>query len=141
MPSRGFEWIEHEGEMGIHAWGTTLEELFQAAADGLYDLLRPHFTVVQPTQRTVTLEAPDVEILLKDFLSELLYYQSAYHEVYPERVFFELSPQRLRVLLRGGRFDIAREPLAREIKAITYYRLQVWQDADGRWQATYVVDV
>lgn len=141
MGQRGFEWIEHEGEMGIQAWGETLEDLFQAAADGLYDLLRHHFTVVQPTQREIALEAPDVEVLLKDFLTELLYYQSAYHEVYPERVFHELSPERLRAVLRGGRFDITREPLEREVKAVTYYRLRVWQDADGLWRATYVVDV
>ncbi|MCS7311516.1 MAG: archease [Acidobacteria bacterium] len=141
MSPRGFEWMEHEGEMGIQAWGVTLEDLFQAAADGLYDLLRHHFTIVQATQREIALEAPDVEVLLKDFLSELLYAQSTHHEVYPERVFHELSPRRLRAILRGGRFDITREPLEREIKAITYYRLQVWQDAEGRWRATYVVDV
>ena len=140
MGARGFEWIEHEGEMGIQAWGESLEDLFQAAADGLYDLMRRRFTLQGTCTRDLTLEADGADLLLKDFLSELLYYQSAYHEVYPERTFHEIRPHRLRVTLRGGRYDPARNPLEREIKAITYYRLQVWQ-THGRWWATYVVDV
>ncbi len=140
MGQRDFEWIEHEGEMGILAWGDTLEDLFQAAADGLYDLMRRQFTIREPRTREITLEADAVELLLKAFLSELVFFQSAYHEVYPTREFLELRPHRLHAQLIGGQYDPAENPLEREIKAVTYYRLRVWQ-ANGRWWAIYVVDV
>ena len=132
--------LEHEGEMGCHVWAPDLEGLFQTAADALYRLIRSEFTLREPHQMRLDLEEPDPALLLRAFLAELVYELSAHQRVFPRRRFRVLTPSRLTADLVGGRYDPQSEPLDREVKAVTYYRLRVWREPPG-WHATFIVDV
>jgi SHS2 domain-containing protein len=52
----------------------------------------------------------------------------------------EVSPQRLKVLLRGEPFDPARHRILKEIKAVTYHQASVEKTGDV-WVARVIFDV
>lgn len=137
---RGFELLDHEGEMAVHVWASNLVQLFDTAARSLYSIIRPSFHLIQPVSKNMTLEEPETDLLLRSFLSELLFDLSTFHYIFTKRHFHRLEPTQLEVHLSGGVYDPVRQPMEREIKAITYYRLRIWNEAPGL-HATYLVDV
>ncbi len=138
--NRGFEFIEHEGEMGVYCWGGSLEALFQAAAEGLYTIMRSSFTLLDRVDRTIELKEEAVDLLLRAFLAELVFYESVERLIFPLFHFSEITSTHLFCRARGGHYDPHHEPLEREVKAVTYYRLSV-EKRDARWEAIYIVDV
>ena len=53
----------------------------------------------------------------------------------------QITPKRLRAVLRGEAFDPARHRIIREIKAVTYHQSSVLQTPEGGWVARVVFDV
>lgn len=137
---RGFTFLDHEGEMGVFCWGVNLEELFRAAAEGLYTLMRSSFTLIDSVETDIEMEEEEVDLLLRAFLAELVFYESAERLIFPHFEFLELTPTRMRCKAMGGHYDPQKEPLEREIKAVTYHQLMVRREQD-RWIAQYIVDV
>ena len=89
------------------------------------------------------LDAPELDLLLVDFLSELLYrfdtrgWLSRYAEL---DVTEKDGGWSLQGTLRGERLDPARHEVKLLIKAVTYHGLHVRQ-ADGEWTAKVVFDI
>ena len=87
--------------------------------------------------------APDLDLLMVDFLSELLYRfdtrgwltRDAQVEVRERDGGWELQGT-----LVGERHDAKRHPIKILIKAVTYHGLQIAQ-RDGVWNARVVLDI
>lgn len=125
----------------VHA--DTLEGLFAAAADALVSA-----TVGDPEkvreieERPLTLEEPDLELLLLGFLNELVYLRDAQQLLLRPRelrIHREGSP-RLEARLVGERFVPERYRIATEVKAATAHGLRVAEGAGG-WEARVTLDV
>jgi SHS2 domain-containing protein len=121
----------------------TLEGLFAAAADALVSLtVADPETVRELEERPLTLEEPDLELLMLGFLNELVYLRDA-HELLlrakPVRIRREGSP-RLEARLVGERFLPQRHRISTEVKAATAHGLRVVEGAGG-WEATVTLDV
>lgn len=72
MP-RGWEEIDHTADWALRVWGKDLRSLFENAARGMVSLIEGNAATDQPaTHHTFELEALDWEILLVDWLTELL---------------------------------------------------------------------
>ena len=66
--------IEHTADVGIEAHGTNLEEAFEEAAKGMFAIITDGSKIENKEKRKI--EVPfdrDEEILLVDWLNELLY--------------------------------------------------------------------
>ena len=87
-------------------------------------------------ETTVALDAPDIETLLVDWLSELTYLAEAKNRVFEEMDFETLTATQLKARLGGT--EILR--LETAIKAVTYHQLEVTQTSEG-YAATVVFDV
>lgn len=114
--------IDHTADLALRLWGDDLEDLFATAARGMFALLvdLEHIPLVE--ERWLTLQAADVEILLVDWLNELLYWgERGGLAAYREFKFVELTPTSLRVRVRGGPV-IAYHGY---IKAATFHNLEV----------------
>jgi SHS2 domain-containing protein len=72
-----FEVIEHTADVGIIAYGSTLEDLFENAARGMFSLMAELGTVRAREERQLAVSAEDWEGLMAAWLSELLYYVDA----------------------------------------------------------------
>jgi SHS2 domain-containing protein len=135
-----YEHFAHTADVGIHARGSTVEELFEETARGLFALLVANPESIRPAQTlSVELEGTDLSYLLFDWLGELLY-------AFDVRRFLacawevSIDGARLQGVARGETNDPQRHHLDHEVKAITYHALDVHRAEEG-WEATVIVDI
>jgi protein archease len=137
------EFFDHTGDIGVSLTGRTVDELFASAALAFTDTITGLAGVEPRRPEEVNVAAPELDLLLVDFLSELLYRfdtrgwlsSDAQVEVRQRDGGWELEGT-----LIGERHDSARHPVRVLIKAVTYHRLNV-AERDGRWTADVVFDV
>ncbi len=75
MPSqqKQYEYLEHTADIKFLAYGKTLEEVFENAALAMFNVMIDTGKVSGETAKEIFLKSPDLESLLVDWLSELLY--------------------------------------------------------------------
>ena len=132
--------LEHTADAGIIARGGTLSELFANAALGMFSLMADLGGVREREQRQIELTARDVQGLLVNWLSELLFYVDAEEILFSRFEIDELSDTRLRARAWGERIDRDRHELHFGIKAVTRHMLEVVKE-DGRYRATVLFDI
>ena len=122
--------------------GADLADLFETAARALAELMVDPATLPTTVERTVVLSAPRLDLLLYDFLSELIYRKDRDREVFTTaRVRVSGGgPVDLTAEVRGGVIDRERTALRADPKAVTFHRFAVTQ-ADGGWRAQVVIDI
>ena len=131
--------IDHTADMGLLVRARTREELFIEAAKGLVLLLAGEFPVVPAFWRELEVEAPEMDLLLVDFLSEILALVTV-EELVPIKVEIDrLETQSLKARAGFVRLkDLG--GLKREIKAVTYHGLSLTETASGL-EARLIFDV
>src|SRR3989454_114791 len=119
-----YEEIEHTADVGIRAYGATLDELFANAAEGMFSLVADLGSVKAVGEIEVRLEAEDLPTLLLRWLSELLYIHETQRLLFAS---FEVHAEgtSLRGRARGEAIDKTRHELKLVIKAVTRHRLTV----------------
>lgn len=136
MSGCDYEELSHTAEVGLRVRAATPPDLFGCAAVGMFALIgaQPH---ERSQRRTVAVESLDVESLLVDWLSELLYLHETTGEVYDHCKVTTWQPTRLEAVVEGG--PPADRPL-RAIKAVTYHGLRLGEEAGG-WLAEVYFDI
>lgn len=132
-----YEEIEHTADLALRFGGPDLESFFRSAARGMYHLMGAEGSLLNAAdQKTVSLEAMDIESLLVDWLGELAYLVETTHLVFRDMTFKTLSTTRIEAVLTGRRAH----RLDKVIKAVTYHHLNVKKTPEG-YAATVVFDV
>ena len=75
-----YEFLEDvaTADIAFSAWGKTLEETFRAAADATMNVMVEELDAIQPKEkRELRLENDQLDMLLFDFLQELIYYKDS----------------------------------------------------------------
>ena len=92
--------------------------------------------------RTVSIEAPKLDLLLYDWLSEMIYLKDRDRQVFPAaRVTISgMGPFKLDATVQGGVIEPKRAALGADPKAITFHHFLLEQIADG-WRARFVIDI
>ena len=120
-----FEYIEHPADIAIRVYGRNLQELFENAAMGLYDILKPQKKIKEPQyQREKTFYSDSKEGLLVCFLNELLFIALKEHLIFYKYLFnIDCSEKenKLVCVTTGHRS----EGVEREVKAVTYHRMEI----------------
>jgi SHS2 domain-containing protein len=121
-----------------------LEELFRTAWRATLELMLPDPSTLRARERRrIALANPAVDLLLFDFLGELIYYKDAEGLLLVlERLNVREGPggYRLEAEAAGEAADPARHALGVDVKAVTLHRLAVERSPRG-WQATVVLDI
>jgi SHS2 domain-containing protein len=120
---RGHELVEHTADVGLHVWGSSLEDVFAEAAVGLIRVMGRGEG--PPASEAVELEAPDLDALFVDWLSEVLFLFEA-REVVPRdaRVRIDRDTCALSATVDGVRAEsFVQEGPA--VKAVTYHGLKL----------------
>ena len=135
------EVFEHTADLGLRIKSPTLPALFVEAGQALFELLIENFQDVRPAStHSFQLSQPQLDLLLFDWLNELLYLFDSKHFVSCQ---FDVSYREgtLDAVIRGEPWDETRHHLDHEVKAVTYHRLKVEQRTDGTWLAEIIVDI
>ena len=135
-----WEHFEHDADVGVRGVGRTPEEAFEQAALALTAAITDPARVAARERVTVRCEAPDLELLLADWLNALVYEMATRHMLFG-RYAVRIEDGRLEGEAWGEPVDRARHAPAVEVKGATYTALAVRRRGDGAWVAECVVDV
>lgn len=153
-----YHFFDHTGDVGFELDAPDLPTLFADAAVALTETITDATALVGLRSVKVTVTAADLDLLLVDWLSELLYRFEVdrWLPVRASVVVRDASPRwALEAVVEGGspRFEAADavdpegedvgaggSPLRVLVKAVTYHGLSL-QELDGRWRARVVLDI
>lgn len=135
-----WEHFEHRADIGVAGYGRTPAEAFEQAALALTAILCEPATVAASERVEIRCEAPDLELLLVDWLNALIY-EMATRRLLFSRFQVRLEGTRLSGEAWGEPMDQTRHQPAVEVKGATYTELEVGQQPDGVWFARCIVDV
>ncbi len=135
-----WEHFEHGADIGVRGVGRTPAQAFEQAALALTAVIADPATVAAGTPVGIACEAPDLELLLADWLNALVYEMQVRGMLFGR---FEVSIEGTWLAARawGEPVDVARHKPAVEVKGATYTQLAVRRLEDGNWLAQCVVDV
>lgn len=124
-----YELLNHTADVFVRAYGKNRAEMFESAAQALFDQIADLSTVQPVGAVRIELEGTDHGRLLVDFLTELLYLHET-QELLFSRFTVSLTPSGLAAEVAGEKIDRARHILRGPVKAITYHLLE-FHDAEG----------
>lgn len=143
MPHRYLDDIT-TADAAFRAWGTTMEEMFVAAAEATMGVMVQDLdSIARRQQQTISVHDGTLEMLLFQFLQELIFYKDARQLLLRATDVAIRDQERgftLRAQAQGEQIDSSRHELIVDVKAVTLYRFSVAQ-VQGQWQATVVLDV
>ncbi|GFO97118.1 hypothetical protein ig2599ANME_1318 [groundwater metagenome] len=129
-------------DAAFEASGSTLEELFRDAATAAFEVMADTKTVKPRLTREIVLENEDVDGLLIDWLSELVFLKDSESLIFCE---FDVSIRKkdvyvLKAAAKGEKIDREKHSLRSDVKAVTYHKLEVRKTGDN-WTARVVLDI
>ena len=135
-----FEQIDHTADVGLRIYGTSLAELFQHAAEGLFEIITSLEQVSTGVKRQVFVEASDRESLLVNWLSELNFLFLTKKELYKKFEITAVNDLSLKAQIQGEKLDLDKHTIHTEVKAVTYHQLYIRQNSSG-WGAQVIFDL
>ena len=131
-------------DIAFNAWNVTMEDLFKDAAEATIKVMVENVTAVRPTETVeISLDQTNEEMLLFDFLNELIFYKDARRLILlPSKITFSRSEAgcNLKATLQGEEINTDRHRMNTDVKAVTMLRFSLTQVQEG-WRATVVLDV
>ncbi len=134
-------------DAAVEAWGEDLGDLFATSARALCELMADPESLGEGHRHAITLAAETPELLLVDFLSELLFLKDRDRALFPRaEVRVERDEAagpaafRLEARLAGEVVDPARTRRRIDVKAVTLHGLAVERSGEG-WHARFVLDL
>ncbi|MDK2916426.1 MAG: protein archease [Euryarchaeota archaeon] len=129
-----FEELEHTADVLMRVRGATLNELFAEAGRAMFSVMYGPCED-RGVERRIEVEAENLESLLIDYLSELLFVTEVENTVFCT-FDVEIRGTRLSAVLRGEPFDPARHSAGTVVKGISYFGLEIVKEEEG-----YVVEI
>ncbi len=119
-----YEFIEHTADIGIKAYGGSLDESFANAALAMFEVMTDVSKVKPVGEYEVRVEAENLEDLLVDWLGELLFLHET-QDVLLSEFDVKIDNLSLDAKVRGEALDREKHELKDDVKAITYHMLEV----------------
>lgn len=141
-----YEFLEDvaTADIAFRAWGKDLQEVFKAAGDATINTMIEDLESIEPKQtRTFSLEDDQLDLLLFNFLQELIYYKdSELLLLRTKQIEFEEKDgkHQLTAVTQGETLDRERHQQRVDVKAVTLHRFQL-EKIDGGWTAMVILDI
>ena len=131
----GFREVAHTADWALEVWAPDLATLFMTAAQGMAALMEIRLELEQHFLRSFSIESEDIESLLVQYLSELLYLGEMEGLGYMTQDVV-IDGMQLSVNLECARIV----EQMKEFKAVTFHNLNVHFDGE-RYEVMIVFDV
>ncbi len=135
-----FEYFDHTADIGVRAHGKTLKTLFTNSALALFDVLSDTKKIKGALKKEVSIKAPNLEELLINFLSELLYFYTSREFLIKKIKIKKLADCEIVAEIVGDDFDKRRHVLKAEVKGVTYHDFKITKAGD-MYSAEIIFDV
>ncbi len=141
-----YEFLEDiaTADIAFRATGKDLPELFQAAGDATINTMIDNLDEIEPKEiRKFSLENEALDLLLFNFLQELIYYKdSELLLLRSQKIQIEEKDGKhhLTAVLQGEKLDRDRHQQRVDVKAVTLHRFQLEKTHDG-WMAMVILDI
>jgi SHS2 domain-containing protein len=129
--TEGWAYFEVEADVGVEAWGPTLERCLRQCALGVFNLMVPLEAVEPAEQREVAAQGATTEALVVNWVNELLYLHDVEEFAVRDVAVPRVEQGRLHAHLVGEPVDPARHPRGILVKAATFHQLAVEEQPDG----------
>ncbi len=141
--NREYEYLEHTADAKFRAYGTTIEKAFQNAAVAMFNAMIDTSTISDEVRERIELTSEDLDGLLVDWLSELLYLfeveQVVFGQFKVDNITGHDDNYSLSAIACGEPLNLTRHKFDTEVKAVTYNELMVGENKEG-WVVQVVVD-
>lgn len=134
-----FEYFEVTADVGIYAYGESLNELFENAALAMFGVMCNTAKVKCKKEKKVEVRAGDLESMLGEWLTALLGLRDIYSMMFCK---FKVEIDEKLFFLKGsacGEATKEEHEIATEVKAVTYHRMEIKKNKT--WRARFILDV
>jgi len=137
-----FEFLEHTADLKFRSYGNSLSECFINCARAFTHSLVDLDSIEKDKERELKVEGDELDMLLHDFLSELLFLFETENLLFSEyRIDMEEGEGYvMRASVRGEEYNPGKHQLKTEIKAVTLHDLYV-KKMEGKWVAQVLCDI
>jgi len=135
-----YDIVDHTADIGIRAYGKSLEELFVNAAYGMFDIIADLDGLKTSTSVKINLKAPNAEELLITWLDELIYNFYTKQIIFSEFKIAHLTNTNIKAEAFGKHIGDNRSRLNTEIKAATYHDLKI-EEKNKNYQVQIIFDI
>ncbi len=136
--ARGYQILEHPSDLGIEAFGDSLAQAFEEAARGLISIIIDPASVRPSTHVDVTCNGIDLEQLLVNWLSEILYLYDGRQFIPIVFEVHRLDASSLHATISGEQFSPSRHKTRLDVKAVTYHQLRILGSEKGATVRVYL---
>jgi SHS2 domain-containing protein len=141
-----YHYLEEIGtaDIAFEATGRDLPELFRDAADATINVMVDNLDAIEPREtRTIELSSDAIDMLLFDFLQELIFLKDAHRLLLRVRE-LHIDETGENYLLTatglGEPVDPERHHQRADVKAVTLHNFSVKKEDSG-WKATVLLDI
>ena len=141
-----YTYLEDVGtaDIAFEATGRDLPELFAAAADATINVMIDNLDAIEPREtRQIELSNDNIEMLLFDFLQELIYFKDAKRlllRVREAHIDQKDGAYFLKAKVAGEQLDDTRHLQRADVKAVTLHGFSVEKHGDN-WKARVLLDI
>lgn len=139
-----YRFLDHTADVGVKIRAASLEGVFAEALAAFTDTVTARRRVGTGLSQAFELTGPDAEILLVDWLGELLYAFEVGRRLFHDAE-VRLQPGdgglALTAVARGEAWDPRRHPVKVLVKGVTYHALEVARRGEGDWSARVIFDI
>lgn len=130
-----YQFLEHPAELKIRSQGKDLPELFINSTLGMMAYIYDNLPTEVNNISKIEIQAQNLEMLLVDWLSEILYLSDTNKQAYIHFKIIEFTPNKI-IAEVGSAKAIPQD----DIKAVTYNELDIAKK-DAHWEAIVVYDI
>jgi SHS2 domain-containing protein len=136
-----FEFLDHTSDILIKALGNSIDEAFEQAALGVYEIITNTNKVRALNEIKIEVEGLDLYNLLYRWIESLLYYTDSEGLVFSKfNVKIDMRNNKLEATVYGEKFDSNIHEHRTIVKAMTYSQMEIKQEKNC-WVLYFVVDI
>lgn len=138
-----FEFFDSTADIGIYAYGKTLNETFENSALAMFNVISNTDNIKTDKTIEFTIESEDKVSLLYDYLEEILFYHEVEFMLFSQ---FDVAIEKqddsfkLKAVIKGEDINWDIHERGCEVKAITFHMMAVTQD-DNLYKSRFILDL
>ena len=143
----GFRLLEHTADVYIESWGRTLEEAFEWAAIGMFEVMTDLKKVDAKEKYEISVKGEDLYALLYEWLEELLFIFGSQGKVFSRFKVHKITKKEDNGYILSGEawgetFNIKKHTQKTEVKAVTYSLMEIIKNkSTEQWFVRFVLDI